>query len=193
MRIFITGVGCIGKTTIGKKIANILNCYFFDLDQEIENYFNTSIEKLQNRCLTIHSFRDEASKALVHILNQPESENCIISLPPSGLMSGYWRVVKKTAGIRIALIDKPENILERIIFLDIDSKPIKKSLSDKEKKLYFKEIKKDITYFGKTYERADFQVNICGLNVNKSAIKIIESVRDFNTKKTDKTKNRTRH
>jgi shikimate kinase len=179
MKIFITGVGCIGKTTIGKKVANILNCYFFDLDQEIENYFNTSIERLQNRFLTIHSFRDEASKALVHILNQPESENCIISLPPSGLMSGYWRVVKKTVGIKIALIDRPENILERIIFLDIDSKPIKRILSDKEKKSYLKEIKKDITYFGKSYERADFQVNISGLNVNKSAIKTIEALRDY--------------
>jgi shikimate kinase len=179
MRIFITGVGCIGKTTIGKKVASIMNCYFFDLDQEIENYFNVSIEKLQNRFLTIHSFRDEASKALVHILNQPESENCIIALPPSGLMSGYWRVVKKTVGIKIALIDRPENILERIIFLDIDSKPIKKILSDKEKKLYLKEIKKDITYFGKSYERADFQVNISGLNSSKSAKKTIEALRDY--------------
>ena len=159
-----------------------MGCYFFDLDQEIEKYFETSIERLQNKFLTIHSFRDEASKALVHILNQPKSENSIITLPPSGLMSGYWRVVKKTAGIRIALIDKPENILERITFHDIDSKPIKRCLSEKEKRLHLKEIKKDITYFGKTYCRANFQINICGLNVNKSALKIIEAVGDFSTK-----------
>lgn len=101
MRIFITGVGCIGKTTIGKKIAELMGSQFFDLDEEIENYFETSIEKLQNKFLTMHSFRDEAAKALIHILSQPKSENSVIALPPSGLMSGYWRVVKKLGELKL--------------------------------------------------------------------------------------------
>jgi shikimate kinase len=182
MRIFITGVGCIGKTTIGKKMAELMGCHFFDLDEEIENYFETSIERLQNKFLTIHSFRNEAAKALIHIISQPESENSVIALPPSGLISGYWRVVKKTKGIKLALTDEPENILGRITFFDIDSNSFEKKLSEKEKRLYLKEIKKDISYFGKSFIRADKQVNICGLDIMNAATKLIETAKHIATK-----------
>ena len=49
MRIFLTGVGCVGKTAIGKKMGELLGVRFFDLDNEIESFFETSIERLQNR------------------------------------------------------------------------------------------------------------------------------------------------
>ena len=49
MRIFLTGVGCVGKATIGKKMGRLLGVRFFDLDNEIESFFETSIERLQNR------------------------------------------------------------------------------------------------------------------------------------------------
>jgi shikimate kinase len=32
MRIFLTGVSCVGKTTIGAKLAGLLGIAFFDLD-----------------------------------------------------------------------------------------------------------------------------------------------------------------
>lgn len=126
MRIFLTGVGCVGKTTIGKKMGKLLGVRFFDLDNEIESFFETSIERLRNRFLTVHSFRNEAAKALVHLLNRPESRDCLIALPPSGLMGGYLRAIKKANGITAVVTDKPENILERIRFYDIDSRPIEK-------------------------------------------------------------------
>ncbi|MHA1974415.1 MAG: shikimate kinase [Candidatus Hodarchaeales archaeon] len=180
MRIFLTGVGCVGKTTIGAKVAELLYGYcFFDLDQEIEKFFGISIERLRNKFLTIHSYQIEAAKALVHVLNRPESKNSVIALSPSGLMGGFWRVVKKTKGINIVLTDKPENILKRIKFYDIDSNPIEKQLTEKEKRLYLKEIKKDITYFRKSYDRADFQVNICGLDVAGAAAKVVKVAESF--------------
>lgn len=116
MRIFLTGVSDVGKTAIGRELAKLLNVSFFDLDDEIEAIFGTSIERLQSRFYRMRSFREEAAKALVHLLNRPDSLNCVISLPPSGLMAGYLQVVKKSAGITIALIDTPDNILKRITF-----------------------------------------------------------------------------
>ncbi len=172
MRAFITGVSCIGKTTIGEKLAALLDISFFDLDKEIEKYFGTSIERLQNNFLTIYSFRQEASKALKSILLKNESSNCVIVLPPSGLMDNYWRVVKKAKGMIIVLTDTPENILERITFYDIDSRQIQKHLTEKEKRLYLKEIKKDITYFGRTYKRADITVDIKGCNPDEAAHRV---------------------
>ncbi len=139
MRIFLTGVGCVGKTTIGIKLAKLLAVNFFDLDDEIERFFKISIERLQNKFLTIHSFRNEAAKALVHLLNQPECQDSVIVLPPSGLMGGYLRVIKKSSRISAVITDNPENILKRISFFDINSRPIEKKLSPKEKRLYLRE------------------------------------------------------
>jgi shikimate kinase len=182
MRIFLTGVSCVGKTTIGIKLAELLDVYFFDLDDEIESFFEMSIERLQSKFITIRSFRDEAAKALVHLLNQPESQNSVIALPPSGLMGGYLRVIKKSSGITAVITDKPENIFRRITFFDVDSRPIKKELSPKEKKLYLREIKKDITYFGKSYHRASLQVDISGLNQKQAALKVKTAVGEYNEK-----------
>ncbi len=179
MRIFLTGIGCVGKTTIGIKLAELLDVNFFDLDDEIERLFNTSVERLQDKFLTIHSFRNEAAKALVHLLNQPESQDSVIALPPSGLMGDYLRVIKKNSGISAMITDNPENILKRISFFDIDSLPIEKKLSPKEKKLHLREIKKDITYFGKSYHRANLQVDICGLNQDQAALKVKKAVEEF--------------
>jgi shikimate kinase len=176
MQIFLTGVSCVGKTTIGEKIGVLLGIKFFDLDHEIERFFETSIERLQNRFLTIHSFRNEAAKALVHLLNRPDSKECVVALPPSGLMGGYFRTIKKTNGTTVVVTDEPENILKRVRFYDKDSRPIEKKLTSKEKKLYLREIKKDITYFRKSYQRAKLQVDICGLDPDQAARKIIQTV-----------------
>jgi len=176
MRIFLTGVSCIGKTTVGRKLGELLNVRFFDLDNEIESFFGTSIERLQNRFLTMHSFRNEAAKALIHLLNRQQGRGFVIALPPSGLMGGYLRVIKKADGITVVITDKAENIIDRIRFYDIDSCEIKKKLTQKEKKLYLREIKKDITYFRTSYKRANLQVDISGLDQNQAALKIKETV-----------------
>jgi len=169
VRIFLTGVSCVGKTMIGRRLSELLDLDFFDLDEEIERFFGTSIERLQNRFITMHSFREEAAKALAHLLGRPATRECVITLPPSGLMGGYLRVLKKSLGIRVVLTDLPERILERLVLYDVDSRPIEKSLTAAEKRLYLREIKKDITYFRSSYERANLQVDISGLDVDEAA------------------------
>ena len=179
MRVFITGVSGVGKTSIGALLASRLGCRFYDLDVEIERFFKTSIERLRNRFLTVESFRSEAAKALIHILGHPESRNCVIALPPSGLMGRYLRVLKKAGGTIVVLTGKPENILNRITFYDIDSRPILKELKEREKLLYLREIKKDITYYRKSYDQADFRVDISGLAPEAAAELVQESLMTF--------------
>jgi shikimate kinase len=175
-RIFLTGVGCVGKTTVGRELANLFDVAFFDLDYEIEKFFGTSIERLQDQFLTNHSYRDKASEALVYLLARSESQESVIALPPSGLMGGYLRAIKKSSGITVALLDKPENIVERITFYDRDSNPIKTDLTAEEKRQYLKEIKKDITYFKKTYERANLRVDIEGMVPEEAAARVRQQV-----------------
>ena len=70
MRIFLAGVSCVGKTTIGARLAGLLEYRFFDLDVETERFFGTSIERLRNRHLTSHNFSPRGISSL---------EGCTIS------------------------------------------------------------------------------------------------------------------
>ncbi|MEJ2385943.1 MAG: hypothetical protein P8Y27_01100 [Chromatiaceae bacterium] len=58
------------------------------------------------------------------------------------------------------------------MFYDVDSRPTEKSLTAAEKRIYLREIKKDITYFRNSYERADLQVDISGLDVLEAAQRV---------------------
>jgi shikimate kinase len=173
MRIFLAGVGCVGKTTVGAKLADLLDYRFFDLDSEIERFFGTSIERLRSRCLTPYSFRLAAAQALKDVLARDDSCNSVIALPPSGLIAGYWKVVNKTQdAVVVVLKDTPENILKRIRFYDIDSRPMQRNLTDRESRLHLREIKGDITYFSRSFQKAHMSVDITGCAPDEAARKV---------------------
>jgi shikimate kinase len=145
MLIFLAGVSCVGKTTIGAQLAGLLECRFFDLDIETERFFETSIERLRNRHLTSPDFQLAASQALKHVFSREDSYNWVIALPPSGLLGGYWKVVNERRNATIVVLrDTPENILKRITFYDIDSRPLHECLTDRERGFYLREIVRDI-------------------------------------------------
>jgi shikimate kinase len=177
MRIFLAGVSCVGKTTIGTQLAGILECRFFDLDVETERFFETSIERLRNRYLTRHDFRLAGSQALKHVLSREDSYNCVIALPPSGLLGGYWKVVNATRDATIVLLrDTPKNILKRITFYDIDSRPLQRNLTDRERGLYLREIERDIAYFNRSFRRAHVSVDIAGCSPNEASRKVRDAL-----------------
>lgn len=162
----------MGKTTIGKYLAERMNYKFFDLDHEVEKYFNKSIERLKSEFLTEASFRNEASLVLKNIVTNNKSHNCIVALPPSGLRDSYYKIIRKIPSITVVLRDSPENILSRITFYDIDSKPIRVRLTKSLKNRYLKQIKEDIQYFNTFYQKADLEVNIADLTIEESVQKI---------------------
>ena len=176
MRVFLVGVSCVGKTAIGADLAKLLDCNFFDFDDEVESFFGMPIEHLQERFKNMKLFRQEASKVLQHVLTRKESKNSVIALPPSGLMNFYWRVVSGSTGTIIVLKDDALNILKRIEFFDGNSKLITKILSCREQKYYLSEIQKDIIYYKQSYERANISVSIDGLKVRQAAIKVKEQI-----------------
>jgi shikimate kinase len=175
MRILIGGVSCVGKTTVGARLADRLARQFYDLDAEVQLFFGTSIERLRNSHLSVNSFRRDVTKALQNVLSREESRNCVIALPPSGLMGPCGKVVKSTQdAFIIVLVDAPENILKRITFYDIDSREIYKILSDQEKRAYLREIAKDISYFKRSWKKANLVVDIAGcLDAKNAACRLL--------------------
>ena len=178
MQIFLVGVSCVGKTTIGKRLAERLGYAFFDLDTEIEHYFGTSIERLKAALVTEYTFRHKAALALKHLVRQQEKTPYVVALSPSGLMDHYARVLKQVACVTIALHDRPEHILARITFYDRDSQPMHKVLSAVEKAYYLREITADIQYFGQSHKKAHWQVDIAGLGIEASVAKIEALLRE---------------
>ena len=89
-------------------------------------------------------------------------------------MDNYWRIVKTAKATIVLLQDDPENILQRIVFFDIDSRPIQKNLTEREERLYLREIKRDIAYFRRSYQHANLTVHIAGLGPEDAAHKIMD-------------------
>ena len=178
MKICLVGVSCVGKTTIGKRLAERLGYSFFDLDTEIEHAFGASIERLKAELLTASAFRQKSAQVLKHLVRQQDKPHWVVALPPSGLMDHYARVLKQGACVTIALYDRPENILARITFYDRDSHPIHKELTEAEQAYYLREITADMTYFGPWHRKAHWQVDITGLGIEGSAAKIEALIRE---------------
>ncbi len=170
MRVSLVGVSCVGTTTAGRLLAGRRGWPFFDLDEEIERHFGISIERLQARFVTSYSYRKECAVVLERIATA--NPDCVIALPPSGLRDAFLQVIRRVPGVTVAVHDTPENILERITFYDLDSRPIDKRLTEKERALQLKEIKADISYLKRSYERADLYVTITGLGPEASAAAI---------------------
>jgi len=137
---------------------------------------------MQTKYPVTNSFRKQSSKALKNLLSKKQSKRSVIAMPPSGLMDHYWRIVQKSKGVIVVLKDSPENILKRISFYDIDSRPMEKNLTEKEKGLYLTGIKEDIVYFEVSYSKADITVDIVGLGPDKSANRVKEFLTQFKKK-----------
>lgn len=168
MIIYLVGISCVGKTTIGKMLAGQIGFSFFDLDEEVQNYYKRPIERIQDECYSMNGFREKASVVLDYLLSK--NIDSVISGTPSGLKFSYLQVYKKHKTDKdlysIYINDSFENVLDRLTFYDKDSNPIKEELDESKKKRYLKEIKADYNYFKTSYDRADFKIDINGLCLN---------------------------
>ena len=177
MIIYFVGISCVGKTTIGRMLAEKINYSFFDLDEEIEKYYQKPIERIQDECLTMNGYREKGSVVLDKLFS--ETIDSVISGTPSGLKYSYLQVYKRHKGkelFSICLNDSFDNILDRLTFYDKDSNPITERLDVALKKRYLKEIRADFNYFKNSYKRADFQINIENAQLENIPDLIIEKI-----------------
>lgn len=86
---------------------------------------------------------------------------------------------KENTMISTHIIDKPKNIVERLTFYNKESRLLEKKLNEKEKRLYLKEIKKDITFYKKFNNRADYEFNIENIKLEEIPKMLIEFLKQF--------------
>jgi len=181
MIIYLVGTSCVGKTTVGKMLAKKMKYSFFDVDEEVEKHCRKPIERIQEECLSMNGYREKASKVLDIILSN--NDNTVISGTPTGLKHAFLQVYKKHKKkkeiISIHIKDKPENIVNRLTFYDIDSNPIVEIFDESKKKRYLRKITGDYNYYANSYERADLQLDIDSIelkNIPDLIIKRLEEI-----------------
>ncbi|MBI4860588.1 MAG: hypothetical protein HY815_10040 [Candidatus Riflebacteria bacterium] len=182
--IYLVGVGCVGKTAVGARLAEILGVKFIEFDKVITETVGKPIGRIRQQYLTGYSFRLDHAPILKKTILDHADESFVLDLAPSGVMDTYWRLLKKQErAIIVAVLDKPENILKRITFYDDDDHLIEPKLTDKkmEKLLKYQlsEIKGDIRYFGRTYKRANLHVDLDGAGIEDAAKMIERAVKEF--------------
>jgi shikimate kinase len=181
MIIYLVGVSDVGKTTIGKMLAEKLGYSFFDLDDEVESFYQKPIERIQDEFFTMDGYRRKACVVLDNLFSN--ENNSVIAGTPAGLKFSYLRVYKKHKKskeiISVYIMDSPENLLSRMTFYDKDSKPKVVILDESDKKEYLKEIIADYNFFKSSYKRADLEINIENVKLKDIPNLIINKLNEF--------------
>ena len=175
MRIFLSGVSCVGKTTIGKQLAAEVEYKFFDLDSEVEAYYCKPIELLHTEFVTMNAYHKKAVVVLERIIAS-KPDNYVMALPPSGFRGVFWKKIQIVNPVTIVLTDRAKNILKRIEFFDQNSKPLdKRELTESEKEHYLREISLDIEYYARFYSKANYRIKVAGREVDD----VVRNIREM--------------
>ena len=112
MRILLVGVSCIGKSTIGKLLAEIMDYKFFDFDFEVEERMNEHISSIKKRTLAFineKGYRDEVKHILDDILTKNEDNIVIPSFGSSVIFNTKIGIFLDFAPLFMGLnISEPE-------------------------------------------------------------------------------------
>lgn len=150
MKILLFGVSNVGKTTIGKKLAEVLGFEFHDLDEEVMMSFNTTIEKFVNTG-TVES-RDRKRGKLIGQLLQNE-QNLVMAITPMSYPENFAPYLNRDDVLAIELQDTPKHIFDRLIFSDENDNTYEDDgYKNLHKDHYIKEIKEDILWYGIVFQ-----------------------------------------
>ena len=169
-RVALVGVSCVGKTTVGRRLADVLACPFIDFDEAIEAHYGSALGRIKGRLLTQTSFRRAAAPILARSLASFPDQGFVLALPPSGLHFPYYRMLRSAAATIVELTDSPRNILRRATFYDDDSRLVTVALTPAEKRYYLSEIRKDIAYYRPFYRKADLSFDVAGRSAAEAAL-----------------------
>ena len=174
MKIVLFGVSCVGKTTTAKLLAEKLGYKFYDLDAELKARLGITITQF----VSMH-FPYERDKTRGMIISDilDRNEDMAFSLCPIYYTRIFKQKLYSPDVISIELRDTPENIFNRLIFTDENDIPYKDDeYTQKNKKHYMSEIKKDITFYKNVSKKLGcvsvFEMN--GGSPDKVADRIIE-------------------
>lgn len=171
MRIYLVGVTCVGKTTVGGLLAKRLGYEFVDFDEETKREFKVPLLELHNRYRTNKGYREATRPLLARILTE-HPNNVVIAMPPGGLFREYKSVLDQDHPdvVTIWMKDCAENIFKRLIFTDdYDNLITEPVINDDNAWWYLKDVREDLLYYSKTHSKAAIHFDVAGKNAEQTA------------------------
>lgn len=158
--ILLFGISNVGKTTVGELLSKKMKYTFFDLDEEIKKYYNTTLEEFQK----LFPYENAQKKgAVIKNIILKNNKNIIIAVSPIYYSVNFNYLLKKENVLAIELQDTPNNIFDRLLFSDEnDNVYFDDEYKNENKSHYIKEIKKDITYYKRAFSKIEFKYFING-------------------------------
>lgn len=159
MDVLLFGVSNVGKSTTGRCLVEKLGYHYYDLDEEVKLHCHMTLEKFVN---TIWPYeRDKIrGEVLGNIL--AKGGNKVIAVTPIYYSRNFSKYLGSGDRLAVELQDTPENIFERLVFSDENDRVYKDDeYRDAHRSHYLSEIKKDITYYKRSFAKIEnkFQMN----------------------------------
>ena len=152
MTIYLFGVSNVGKTTTGKLLAQRLGYAFYDMDEEVKRYFNTTLEEFV-KTGTLEERDKKRSIVLERISKSPDDK--VVAVTPIAYIRYFQKLLQREDTISIELRDTPENIFDRLVFSDEEDREYRDdAYKDANRDYYLGEISEDIRYYGNHSFRA---------------------------------------
>ncbi len=167
MIIFLTGLPGVGKSTVGRKLAEKLNSDFFETDKIIEKKTGKTIKDLFD--IGEKYFRFVESQVISEVIGN--SQNSVVSLGGGAILARENLHAIRNKGVIINLTCSIDKILERIA--NDDSRPLLHG--DKREKIHSLYIERE-----KFYRICDFSVDTSDLSPDEVVQKILVFLSELN-------------
>ncbi len=166
-KIFLTGFMAAGKSTLGKKLAQLFQIEFIDLDQYIEQKNSKTVTEIFKDLGEV-TFRELESKCLEEIFQI--NKKCIVALG-GGTVCFHDNLVKIKENGLLIYLQLPSQVLAQRLKDSATERPLVQNLKDVELMLMIEQQLKNRSTF---YEQADLIIN--GLNLTEQILhdKIID-------------------
>ena len=149
MKVLLFGVSNVGKTTIGKILANRLGIRFFDLDDEVRNRLGMTLEEFVSTADL--RWRDQKRGRILKELIRHEND-LVVAVSPISYTDNFKSRIIADEILLIELYDEPENIFARLVFSDEnDVVYTDEEYKNRHKAHYLREIQSDLSWYGNVY------------------------------------------
>lgn len=146
MKICLFGISNVGKTTVGKLLAERLDIKFVDLDEEVKNRLKIFLEEFVNT--ENLRWRDQKRGSIIKKVIETE-EDLVFAISPISYIENFKTSIISDDNLLIELYDTPENIFLRLIFSDEnDDIYTDDNYKNANKDYYMKEIQEDLDWYG---------------------------------------------
>lgn len=146
MKILLFGVSNVGKSTVGKLLAERLGFDFADLDEEIKKRMEISLEEFVNTANL--RWRDQKRGNIIKKIVKLE-EDIVLAITPISYAENFKTRIIADDILLIELYDTPENIFSRLVFSDeSDNIYSDDTYKNEHKDYYIKEIQADLDWYG---------------------------------------------